>query len=151
MTRGDDIMSRIWRSPWFAAVALLLIVAGPSSAQAQSKTTLDVLYPYPSLFKGLHEEIAKQFHAAHPDIEIRYRAPAEHYEDATQQMLRAAVAGTMPDVAYHGLNRVRIFVERGVAVPLDSFITAEPDWTARGHQPESARLGEIGGKAYGLP
>src|SRR5262245_46032483 len=96
-------------------VALALLATGAEMAFAQSKTTIEVLYPYPSLFKALHEELAKRFQAEHPQIEIRYRAPAEHYEDATQQMLRAAVAGNMPDVAYHGLNRVRIFVERGVA------------------------------------
>ena len=132
-------------------VALALLATGAEMAFAQSKTTIEVLYPYPSLFKALHEELAKRFQAEHPQIEIRYRAPAEHYEDATQQMLRAAVAGNMPDVAYHGLNRVRIFVERGVAMPLDSFINAESDWAAQGHQPESASLGEVGGKVYGLP
>src|SRR5215475_9727518 len=134
-----------------ALVVLTLLAMSTNAAFAQSKTRLDVLYPYPSLFKGLHEELAKRFQAEHPDIEIHYRAPAEHYEDATQQMLRAAVAGNMPDVAYQGLNRVRIFVERGVAMPLDSFINAEPDWAAQGHQPESASLGEVGGKVYGLP
>ena len=134
-----------------AAVALMAAVIDTDTAFAQAKTTIDVLYPYPSLFKTLHEELAKRFHAEHPDMEIRYRAPAEHYEDATQQMLRSAVAGNLPDVAYHGLNRVRIFVERGIALPLDAFIKAEQDWTARGHQPESGKLGEIGGKVYGLP
>src|SRR5262249_24184790 len=132
-------------------VALALLATGAEMAFAQSTTTIEALYPYPSLFKALHEELAKRFQAEHPKIEIRYRAPAEHYEDATQQMLRAAVTGNMPDVAYHGLNRVRIFVERGVAMPLDSFINAEPDWAAQGHQPESASLGEVGGKVYGLP
>ena len=148
-------------STWLAAgvrlaagaplVVLMLLATSTNAAFAQSKTRLDVLYPYPSLFKGLHEELAKRFQAEHPDIEIRYRAPAEHYEDATQQVLRAAVADNMPDVAYQGLNRVRIFVERGIATPLDSFIKAEPDWTAQGHEPGSASLGEMGGKVYGLP
>src|SRR5215468_8495308 len=122
-------------------VVLTLLATSPNAAFAQSKTRLDVLYPYPSLFKGLHEELAKRFQAEHPDIEIRYRAPAEHYEDATQQMLRAAVAGNMPDVAYHGLNRVRIFVERAIAIPFDPFIEKESDWRSQGHEPESSKLG----------
>jgi len=138
-------------STWFVVATLLAIAAGADVARAQSKTTIDVLYPYPSLFKSLHEELAKRFRAGHPDIEIRYRAPAEHYEDATQQMLRAAVAGNMPDVAYHGLNRVRIFVERAIAIPFDPFIEKESDWRSQGHEPESSKLGEIGGKTYGLP
>jgi len=145
-------MTRLRLSRWLVvAGALLVAVAGPDVARAQLKTTIDVLYPYGSLFKSLHEEIAKRFHAEHPDVEIRYRAPAENYEDATQQMLRAAVAGNMPNVAYHGLNRVRIFVERGIAVPLDTFIKGEQDWSAQGYQPELGKLGEIGGKIYGLP
>src|SRR5215475_4033124 len=130
-------------------VALALLATGAEVAFAQSKTTIEVLYPYPSLFKALHEELAKRFQAEHPQIEIRYRAPAENYEDATQQMLRAAVAGNMPDVAYHGLNRVRIFVERQIAVPLDAFIKGEPDWSGRGYRPELGKLGEIDGRIYG--
>src|SRR5262245_924174 len=105
-------MTRLRLARWFVvAGALLVALDARDVARAQSKTTIDVLYPYASLFKSLHEELAKRFHAENPNIEIRYRAPAENYEDATQQMLRAAVAGNMPDVAYHGLNRVRIFVE----------------------------------------
>src|SRR5215813_739151 len=55
-------------------VALALLATGAEMAFAQSKTTIEVLYPYPSLFKALHEELAKRFQAEHPQIEIRYRA-----------------------------------------------------------------------------
>src|SRR5262245_17864142 len=146
------MMTRLRLSTWLIAAAVVLAaVVGPDAVGAQSKTTIDVLYPYGSLFKSLHEELAKRFHADNPNIEIRYRAPAENYEDATQQMLRAAVAGNMPDVAYHGLNRVRIFVERQIAVPLDAFIKGEPDWSGRGYRPELGKLGEIDGRIYGRP
>lgn len=131
----------------------LIIVAGMTiaSAGAYAKVVLEVIYPYASLFKGVHEEIAKRFMGANPDIEIRFQAPAEDYEDATQRVLRGAVTGKMPDVAYHGLNRIRIFVERGLAVPLDPLIRAESDWSAMGYRAEMVALGKISEKSYGLP
>jgi multiple sugar transport system substrate-binding protein len=53
-------------------MALALGSAGPALAQ---KVTLDVLYAQPG-FAKYHEPIAQAFMKAHPDIEIKFRAPA---------------------------------------------------------------------------
>src|SRR5262245_26470741 len=119
-----------------------VLVAGLGPAVA--KDVLDVLYPYPSLFKGMHEDLSKRFTETKPDIEVRFRAPAEDYEDATQQVLRGAVADKLPDIAYHGLNRIRIFVERNLAVSLAPFIAEKnsgPTWATPMATSASARSG----------
>lgn len=126
-----------------------VLVAGLGPAVA--KDVLDVLYPYPSLFKGMHEDLSKRFTETKPDIEVRFRAPAEDYEDATQQVLRGAVADKLPDVAYHGLNRIRIFVDRNLAVSLAPFIAGEKQWANMGYSDGYIGLGKIGDTIYGLP
>ena len=138
-------MNRLWKP--------LLVVAALSfpATQADAKTSITVLYPYPSLFKGLHEEIAKTFMAERPDIEIKFLAPAADYEDATQQVLRGAVAGKMPDVAYQGLNRVRIFVERKLAIPFAPLIKSEKNWNSLGYGETMIALGKVGDAVYGIP
>ena len=55
-----------------ASVVLALGSAGAAQAQ---KVTLDVLYAQPG-FAKYHEPIAQAFMKAHPDVEIKFRAPA---------------------------------------------------------------------------
>jgi len=82
------------------ATTLLLGVAAPASAQ---KVTLDVLYAQPG-FAKYHEPIAQAFMKAHPDVEIKFRAPAKDYDEGHQAMLRAAVANQLPDVYFPGFH-----------------------------------------------
>lgn len=138
----------MWKVLSAATVAMLV---GFAAGQAAAKDVLDVLYPYPSLFKGMHEDMTARFMEANPGIEVRFRAPAEDYEDATQQVLRGAVAGKMPDVAFHGLNRARIFVDRNLAVSFDPLIANEKDWSKKGYSDATVSLGMVGKAVYGLP
>jgi multiple sugar transport system substrate-binding protein len=131
--------------------ALFAMALLATTAPADAKTVLSVLYPYPYMNKELHEEIARRFTAANPDIEIKFQAPAEEYEDAVQKTLRAAITKSLPDVAYQGLNRIRVFSERDLVVPLDPFIKAEAGWADMGYMPSMVSMGQIGDKTYGLP
>lgn len=99
-------------------------VAGPAAAQ----TEITVQYAIPDIFKEVQEEIAKQFMVANPNIKVKFTQPTKEYEDATQQVLRNAVTGQLPDVTFQGLNRQRILADRGIAQPLDGLIAAEKDW-----------------------
>jgi multiple sugar transport system substrate-binding protein len=118
--------------------------------RAQSPTEIKVLYSAPDLFKTLHEQIAVEFMKAHPQYKVTFLAPLPAYEEAAQATLRAAVTNTLPDVAYQGLNRQRVFFNRGLAQPLDPLIAADPDFKTYGHSPGLLDVGRFGGKQLGI-
>jgi multiple sugar transport system substrate-binding protein len=126
--------------------AAVAFIAGP----AMSQTEITVQYAIPDIFKEVHEEIAKQFMAAHPSIKVKFTQPTKEYEDATQQVLRNAVTGQLPDVTYQGLNRQRILADRNIAQPLDALIAAEKDWAKAGYDGSLLTLGQVKGKQYGM-
>jgi multiple sugar transport system substrate-binding protein len=118
--------------------------------RAQTPTEIKVLYSTPDLFKTLHEQIAVEFMKAHPDIKVTFLSPQPAYEEVAQATLRAAVTNTLPDVAYQGLNRQRVFFDRGLAQPLDSFIAADAEFKTFGHSPGLLDVGRFGGKQLGI-
>ncbi|MBL8673244.1 MAG: extracellular solute-binding protein, partial [Rhodospirillales bacterium] len=136
------------RSVVRSLAAASAVVAAP--AIAQSTTEIVVEYSIPDLFKTLHEEIGRAFMKANPQYKVTFRAPQPGYEEITQSVLRAAITNTLPDVAYHGLNRQRVFVDRGLAQPLDGFIAADAQFKEFGHAPGLLDIGKVKGKQYGV-
>ena len=128
-----------------AAAAL----AAPA-VRAQGTTEIKVLYSIPDLFKTLHEQIAAEFMKAHPQYKVTFLAPQPQYEEVAQATLRAAVTNTLPDVAYQGLNRQRVFYDRNLAQPMDALIAADPDFKTYGHAPGLLDIGRFGGKQLGI-
>src|SRR5262252_5016805 len=118
------------RRTLLAGVAAATLAAPAVRAQAQ--TEIKVLYSIPDLFKTLHEQIAAEFMKANPQYKVTFLAPQPGYEEVAQATLRAAVTNTLPDVVYHGLNRQRVFFDRGLAQPLDALISADPDFKTYG-------------------
>ena len=66
-------------------------------------------------------------------------------------VLREAITGQMPDVTFQGLNRVRVLVDRGLAVPMDGFIAKERDFDKQGFHQAMYDIGTQNGKVYALP
>ena len=130
---------------------LPLALAGALAASPAQAVEIEVAYAYSSIFDPTFERIVEGFSKAHPDIEVKFRATYENYEDATNTILREAVARTLPDVSFQALNRQAILVERGIAKPLDSYIAAEPDFNAAGYHKAMLDLSAFDGKIYGLP
>jgi multiple sugar transport system substrate-binding protein len=126
----------------------VLLACGWSYAQQPLEIVVD--YPYPAIFKEVHEKIAKDFMAKYPQYKVVFRAPTPGYEEATQQALRQAVTNQLPDVSYQGLNRQRVFVDRGIAVDMAPFIQAEKDWGKMGYDKALLSLGQIGSKQVGI-
>src|SRR5215475_8368392 len=111
------------RSALRGAATMLGAVALPAYARAQSSPVeLEVQYSIPVLFKELMENIAHSFMAKHDAIKITLRAPEIGYEEIMQRNLRDAVTNTLPDVAFHGLNRQRTLLERNIVVDLKPFM-----------------------------
>jgi multiple sugar transport system substrate-binding protein len=128
--------------------ATTVLVAAPAIAQSTKEIVVE--YSIPDLFKTLHEDIARAFMKANPQYKVTFRAPQPGYEEVAQSVLRAAVTNTLPDVAYQGLNRQRIFVDRGLAQPLEAFIAADPQFKDFGHAPGLLDIGKVKGKQYGV-
>lgn len=123
---------------FIAAVTTVLCTMGAAHA---AKIELVVDYVYPEMFNETQEVIAKKFNEKFPDYSVKFRAPTPDYEVAAQQALRHAVTKQLADVSFQGLNRQRIFVDRGIAVDLKPFIQAEKNWDKSGY---SASLMELG-------
>ncbi len=132
-----------------AAVATLFsTVAWAIPAQA---VEIEVAYPYSHLFDVTYERTMEEFKKAHPDIDVKFRATYESYEDGTNSILRESVAGTLPDITMQGLNRQAILVEKGIARSLEPFISKEADFEKDGYHKAMLDLGTFDGEVYGLP
>ena len=94
-------------------LAAILAMSVSSIAMAQDKVTIEFAYPYSHLFDVTYEAVMPAFEEAHPNVEVKFRATYEDYEDGTNTILREAVAGNLPDVTMQGLNRQAILVDKG--------------------------------------
>ncbi len=127
------------------AAATVLGLALPAAAE----TTIRVHYAIPTIWANTQERLAQAFMAANPDIRVEIDGPAESYEEGVQRLLREAVAGTLPDVAFVGLNLWRVLQARGLAQPLDPFIGDMDAFIAEGYGP-AVRLGQFNGTTWAL-
>ncbi|WP_417473768.1 ABC transporter substrate-binding protein [Leisingera sp.] len=134
--------------PTLPAIALAV---SASAAMAQDTVTIEFAYPYSHLFDVTYEAMMPEFKAAHPNIEVKFRATYDSYEDGTNTILREAVSGNLPDVTMQGLNRQQILVEKGIAKPLDLFIAEEADFANDGYHDAMLSLSTFDGAVYGLP
>ncbi len=140
--------TKITKLPRLLAGALLL--ASAAVTQAHAETTLEVLYTTPGTFNSLQEALAKRFTELHPDIRIKFRNPVKGYEEAAQQILRDNATGSLPDVAFNGINQIGLFVDRGIGAPLDEYIKKDGGLDKLGYYPTLAKLGTWKGYQYGL-
>lgn len=130
-----------------AAAAAFMLAAGAASAA----TEVVIQYPYGELFNETHKQIVAEFARKHPDIKVTMRAPYESYEEGTQKVLREAITNQMPDITFQGLNRLRVLVDRGIAVGLGKYIKAEKDFEAEGFHQAMFDIGTMKNEVYGVP
>ena len=136
----------------FGSVLLAGIVS--MSAARADEVTLDVLYAFPA-FAKFHEPIAQEFMKRHPDIRIKYRAPAPTYDDGHQTMIREAVTNQLPDVYYSGFHLLseltHTLEKRNQIVDLGPLLAADgADFRKKNYSDKILALGKVDGKLYGL-
>ncbi|MEX0339822.1 MAG: ABC transporter substrate-binding protein [Arenibacterium sp.] len=129
----------------------MVLALTASAAFAEDKVTIEFAYPYSHLFDVTYEAMMPAFKEAHPNIEVKFRATYESYEDGTNTVLREAVAGNLPDVTMQGLNRQQPLVEKGIAQSLEPFISAEADFEKDGYHSAMLSLSTFDNQVYGLP
>jgi multiple sugar transport system substrate-binding protein len=126
------------------------VLAAPRLAGAQGQTEIVAHYSMPHIFKEAQEAVAAEFMKANPDVKITYMNPTPSYEDGTQLLLRGAATGQLPDISFQGLNRLRVFAERGLAVDLRPMLARDGLGTAQGYTDRLLSLGFFGGMQAGL-
>jgi len=124
----------------FAMGAGAAAVAMPSIVRAQA-TEITVHYSMPAIFKEAQDAVMEAFARKHPEIKATYANPTPTYEDGAQLLLRNAATGQMPELSFQGLNRLRMFAERGVAVDLAPLLAREGDPAKLGYSPALLGLG----------
>jgi multiple sugar transport system substrate-binding protein len=131
----------------------LAAAALPAPAvMAEGTTTLDVQFPFPGgNNRDIHQGLADRFMKANPDIRITFRNPAQNYEDASQQILRASLVNRMPDLSFQGLNLLRVLVEKELARPLTAFIAGDGGADALGYAPAVMDTVRQHDTIYGVP
>lgn len=133
------------------SAAAAATLAMPTYLRAQSRPVeLSVQYSIPALFKDLMENVAKEFMAKNPGITITLRAPEVGYEEILQRNLRDVITNSLPDVAFHGLNRQRTLLERDIPVDLKPFMDADAEVKTLGYSPTLLSLGQVLGKQTGI-
>ena len=132
--------------------AAILMLTSVSSASADNhKVVVEFGYPYPHLFDVTYEAMMPAFKEKHPEIEIKFRATYESYEDGTNTILRESTSDNLPDVTMQGLNRQAILVEKGIAQSLEPYIAKEANFEKDGYHQAMLNLSKFDGNVYGLP
>ena len=131
-------------------LSALALATGALTTTAHA-VEIEVAYAYSALFDVTMERMMPEFKKAHPDIDVKFRATYENYEDGTNTILRESVAGDLPDVTFQGLNRQAMLVEKGIARSLEPFIAAEANFAKDGYHAAMLELGTFNGEVHGLP
>ena len=121
------------------------------AATATHATNLQILYAFDRTTAQAHQEIKQRFEKENPGITVEFLAAAQNYEDASQNVIRSAMIGDLPDVTFQGLNLVRGLVDRDIAVPLDPFIARDGGADKLGYDAGMLRAGGVNGKTFGIP
>ena len=132
-------------------ISAMVLALSASTAMAQDNVTIEFAYSYSHLFDVTYEAMMPAFKEKHPNIDVKFRATYESYEDGTNTILREAVSGTLPDVTMQGLNRQQILVEKGIAKSLEPFISKEADFAKDGYHDAMLSLSAFDDAVYGLP
>ena len=136
-----------------AALGMIAGTAGVLAApavRAQTPVAISVHYSMPAIFKPAQDAVLEAFSRKFPNIRATYVNPTPTYEDGAQLLLRGAATNQMPDVSFQGLNRLRLFAERGIAVDLGPLLAREGDVARLGYSRPLLGLGFHGRMQAGL-
>ncbi|UVK35510.1 extracellular solute-binding protein (plasmid) [Mesorhizobium sp. AR10] len=128
-----------------AAFALASLISSPSFAE----TTLRVTAA-PAGWLPMFQEIVTRFEGQYPDISVDIQANIRNFEALTEQTLREAIVGDLPDLSITGSNQILPLVERQLAVDLSPFIDGDRTWDDAGYTNAAAKTGQVNGRQYGL-
>jgi multiple sugar transport system substrate-binding protein len=136
--------TRVSRRTALARLGVWLSAGASACTRSRPIETLRVAYA-PITFAKLYEAVAAAFMQAHPGLTIKLM-PATNAAGTMPRDFTLALVDDEPDVSHVGLNQIRFYAERNLALPLDRYIEAEA-------LPLTAHrtIGKIGGETRALP
>jgi multiple sugar transport system substrate-binding protein len=131
-------------------------IAGIGTAPARAETTLEVVHAYGSFRERFYQPLADAFMKEHPDIKIKFRAPAADYYEGHLAVTREAMTGETPDVFFAGMNLLNDLVStlapRNQIADMTPFLDKEGQaWVDKNYDTNVLELGRIDGHQWGLP
>lgn len=129
-----------------SALGTLVSVGAGAGAcsRARDPQTLRVAYGVATFVK-LYEALAAAFMQAHPGLRVKLM-PATSSANTMSRDFTLALVGDEPDVSHVGLNQIRFYAERNLALPLDRYIADEPSPLTT-----HPTIGRIAGETRALP
>src|SRR5262249_55046874 len=95
------------------------------------------------------EALGVAFETANPGIKVNVPPGPRSYDDLAQSLLRRATVGeALPDLLVVGSNQ-RLYAERGLAIPLDPIVAANPDLEIAKSTPVVREKGRVGRGIFG--
>jgi multiple sugar transport system substrate-binding protein len=125
------------------AVGASALVA--SCAPRRDARVLRVAYS-PITFRVLYEAVARGFERAHPGFAVEL-VPVESYDAMLERDVRLSLVGDELDVSHAGVDTLRFYVERRLALPLDDLLKRDGASDLSRH----ATIGVARGTTYALP
>lgn len=104
----------------------------------------------PSIFKAMFQQLAAAFERKHPGITVDLNASARSQTEQLQNTLRRALIDDLPDVSFEAMTSLSTLRTRRIAVPLDSFIKNDPEWTRASYDDSLTEIGSVGSTIMGL-
>ncbi|MGY3131170.1 multiple sugar transport system substrate-binding protein [Bradyrhizobium sp. USDA 4501] len=132
-----------------ASLATALVGAIASPANAEDGRTLRVTAASSDL-NAMWVELARTFEREQPGVKVELDNSNRGYDDLVQATLRASLTGSLPDVSFQGANRLRIYTDRNLAVPLNRFLDADAGDARNALSPAVTKIGASKGDTYAL-
>lgn len=134
----------------------LMAAAGIGTPPARAETTLQVVHAYGAFRERFYQPLADAFMKQHPDIKIKFRAPAADYYEGHLAVSRDAMTGETPDIFFAGMNLLHDLVltlaPRNQITDMKPFLDAEGQaWVDENYDRNVLELGRIDGHQWGLP
>jgi multiple sugar transport system substrate-binding protein len=126
-------------------VSLAALAFTVAAAQAKDQIRVVVGF-YSAATQGIFEGMAKDFTAAHPDVDVKIEVV--QWDNLQQRLTTDIAGGTPPDIALIGTRWLVDFVHNDIAEPLDGYIT--PEFKSRFIE-SFMGPSTINGKVYALP
>ncbi|WP_322884592.1 ABC transporter substrate-binding protein (plasmid) [Sinorhizobium medicae] len=104
----------------------------------------------PANFSGMYQELASRFMERHPDVRIKL-AGFPTYAALSENTLRSAITGGLPDVSFEGINFVRRYADRQLAIPLNDRMTRDAEWQGQELPVSIQDIGTVNGDIVAVP
>jgi multiple sugar transport system substrate-binding protein len=131
-------------------LAALALWASAAATHAE-QITLRVTHAFPAREAKFRTDIAQQFMARNPGIQIKLEATATDCGALLQQLLRAAITNDLPDVTTPCYQEAGLLADRNLLAPLDDFVAKDAAWKELGIEPAALSTTHWNGKLVALP